>query len=116
MAAVSQKGQINLLKNNGKEYFIAFCACVCANIAVMVLFYYLHATQGMFASLDVPRFTSIAVVMTPLIAGIICYARHKKKDDTTSAVIAVSLMSFAAAFVGCVAGAAIAASAFGKLT
>ena len=105
-----------MLKNNSKEYFIAFCASVIANIAVMVLFYYLHAKQGLFASLDVARFTSIAVVMTPLIAGIVCYARHRKKDDTINAVIAVSLISFAAAFAGCVAGAAIAASAFGKLT
>ena len=105
-----------MLKNNGKEYFIAFCASVIANIAVMVLFYYLHAKQGLFASLDVARFTSIAVVMTPLIAGIVCYARHRKKDDTINAVIAVALLSFAAAFVGCVGGAAIAAGAFGKLT
>ena len=104
------------MKTNGKELLIAAIGSLIANLGLIMTYYYLHNKQGMFAGFDIPRFTTVAMVLTPVIAGLICYARHKKKDDTTSAVIAVSLMSFAAAFVGCVAGAAIAASAFGKLT
>ena len=84
-----------------------------ANIALMMIFYYLNVKQNMFAQLDVPRFTTVAVVFTPVVAGIICYARHKKKDDTAGAVIAVALITLAAAFIGSVCGAAMAAAAFG---
>ncbi len=103
------------MKNNGKEFFIAFFGSLAANVGLMILFYYLHAKQGMFGGIDVARFTSIAIVITPLIAGIVCYARHKQKDDRTGAVAAVALMSFAAAFMGCICGAMIAANLFGKI-
>jgi hypothetical protein len=103
-----------LLKNNGKEFFIAFIGAMLANIALMMIFYYLNVKQKMFAQLDVPRFTTVAVVLTPVVAGIICHARHKKKDDTAGAVIAVALITLASAFIGSVCGAAMAAAAFGK--
>ena len=103
-----------MLKNNGKEIFIAFIGAMLANIALMMIFYYLNVKQKMFAQLDVPRFTTVAVVLTPVVAGIICHARHKKKDDTAGAVIAVALITLAAAFIGSVCGAAMAAAAFGN--
>jgi hypothetical protein len=112
--AAARKGQIDLLKNNGKELFIAFIGSMAANLGLMVIYYYLHIKQEMFSEFDIPRFTTVAIVLTPVIAGLICYARNKKKDDASGAVIAVCLLSFAAAFVGCISGAALAAGVFGK--
>ena len=103
-----------LLKNNSKEYFAAFFGSVIANIGLMMIYYLRHKNQGWFEGLDGARYTSIAVVFRPLIAGIICYARHKEKDDRAGAVITVALISFAAAFIGCVSGAAVSANLFGK--
>lgn len=104
-----------MLKNNGKELFVTLLCSLTANIALMVLFYFLHVKQIMFAGLDVARYTSIAIVLTAVISGIVCYKRHKDKDDTIGAVLLASLLSFAAAFVGCISGAAIAAGIFGNL-
>ena len=104
-----------LLKNNSKEIFTAFFGSLVANIGLMMIYFYLHKNHGLFEGLDVARYTSIAVVITPLITGIICYARHKNKDDSVGAVITVSLISLAAAFIGCISGAVIAANIFGKM-
>lgn len=82
----------------------------------MILFYYLHVKQEMFAGLDVARYTSVMIVLTAIVAGIVCYVKSKKKDGTTGAIISVSLISFVAAFAGCVSGAAIAANLFGKIS
>ncbi len=103
-----------MLKNNGKEFFIAFIGALLANIALMMIYYYMHIKQSMFPQFDIPRFTTVAIVLTPVAAGIICYARHSKKDDTAGAVAAVALITLAAAFVGSVCGAAMAAGVFGK--
>lgn len=103
-----------MLKNNGKELFTAFIGALLINLVLMVIYYYLHIKQKMFGGFDVPRFTTVATVLTPVVAGIICYARHKKKDDTIEAVIAVALISLAAAFIGSIGGAVIAAGIFGK--
>ena len=102
------------MKNNGKELLIAAIGSLIANLGLMMIYYFLHIKQGLFSGFDIPRYTTVATVLTPVIAGLICYARHRKKDDTSGAVIAVGLLSFAAAFVGCISGAALAVSVFGK--
>ncbi len=103
-----------MLNKNGKEYLTAFIGSAIINLVLMMIYYYLHVKQGVFSGFDIPRYTTVAIVLTPVIAGVICYFRHKKDDDRTGLIFPVALISFAAAFLGSILGAVIAANIFGK--
>ncbi|MBO5577031.1 MAG: hypothetical protein IKH90_03880 [Ruminococcus sp.] len=99
-----------MLKKNRKELFIAFAASVLGDLVLMMVYYYLHNKQGVFPEFDIARATTVAIVLTAFIAGIICYVRHKKDDNPAGITMIAALCSFAGAFIGSVSGTVIAAN------
>ena len=87
-----------------------FLTSLAADLGITALYYYLHTNKGFMPSFDIARFTTVAVVMTAFVAGLICYFRHKKKDDVYGAVFLSTLISFAGSFIGSISGAVLAAN------
>jgi NADH:ubiquinone oxidoreductase subunit 2 (subunit N) len=89
---------------------------IAANLACMMVFFYLRKNGIMFREFDIARYTTIAVVFSAVIVCIIGIARHKKKDDTFEVVTLSTLISLVGSFIGSVSGAVISANIFGKIT
>ena len=115
-AQAARKELISLLKNHGKEFFITLMITIAANLACMMVFFYLRKNGIMFREFDIARYTTIAVVFSAVIVCIIGIARHKKKNDTFEVVTLSTLISLVGSFIGSVSGAVISANIFGKIT